>query len=148
LTTLLEKLMAEATIQAVKYTKPREVSDQRGLRLAVTPQTALSLRTDPALAAELLQLDALQTEVLMENIARTLSPWLTGKQLSAVVSAAPGVLVVEAPASSPVLAGDLIETISGQPALPHVLSRMRFRGAPVEARVRRRDGSTAEIVLR
>ncbi len=147
LTALVERLMAEATAVTVKYSKSREVLPELGLTLAVTPQTALSLRTDPAVAAELLQLDALQTEVLMENIARVLTPWLSGKQLAAVVAAPPGVAVVAVPPGSRASPGDVIETVDGAPALPHVLARGRFKGAPMEVRVHRRDGATAEIVL-
>lgn len=146
LTALVERLMIEATSIAVKHSKSRDISPDFGWSMAVTPQTALSLRTDPALAAEALQLDALQTEVLLENVARVLTPVLQGRQLAMVVKSPPGVAVVSAPASSRVTQGDLIETVDGAPALPHVLSRGRFKGAPLELRVRRADGSTHDLV--
>ena len=147
LTALVERLMGEATDVAAKYSKIRDVSPDMGLILAVTPQTALSLRTDAAVASELLQLDALQTEVLMENVARVLTPWLTGKQLATVAGSVPGVAVVAVPPGSQANPGDVIEAVDGVPALPHVLARGRFKGAPMELRVHRRDGATAEIVL-
>lgn len=147
LTMLVEKLMTEATRIAAKHSKFREVGPDFGLSLAVTPKTALSMRTDPALAAEVLQLDALQVEVLLENIARVLSPGLTGKALDSVVKAVAGVAVVAAPAGSRIAPGDVIESVDGSPALPHVLSRGRFKGAPLELQIRHRDGSSAEIAL-
>ncbi len=147
LTTLLEQLMSEVSSVALKYSKSREPSKEVTLTLAVTPRTALTLRTDQAIAAETLELDALGTEVLLENIARVLSPWLAGKDLQRVVKAEAGLAVVGAPPGSKVTAGDVIESVDEAPALPHVLARGRFKGAPLELKVRHRDGSTGEIAL-
>jgi len=149
LTSLLERLMAEVISVAVKHSKLREVSPDFGFTMATTPQSALSLRTDPAIAAEVLQLDALQREVLLENIARVLSPWLSGKPLIAVAnSPSAGLAIVAVPPGSGKLApGDVIETVDGAAALPHVLARGRFKGSPVELRVLNREGATREVVL-
>ncbi len=145
LTALVEKLTTEAVKVACNHSKSREIAKQPEVFWAVTPRTALSLRTDPALVAEVIQLDALQTELLLQNIARVLKPSLTEAQANAQVNRPAGLAVLSP--SGKLAAGDVIETVDGLPALPHVIARGRFKGAPVELKVRHPDGSTGETVF-
>lgn len=148
LTALLERVVSEAAEHAFKHAFKRPISADPGLIVATTPKTAFSLRIDSASTAEAVKKpDGLEAEVLLENIARVLSPWLTGKALESVVASVPGVAVVGAPPGSRLKPGDVVESVDGAPALPHVLARARFKGAPMELEVRHRDGSSANVVF-
>lgn len=147
MTALLDRVAAEAAGHAAKHSIPRVISADPGLSTAVTPKSAFSLRIDSASTAEAFKLDPLAAEVLLENIARVLSPWLTGRALATVVTSVPGVAVVGAPPGSRLQPGDVIESVDGAPALPHVLARGRFKGAPMELEVRHRDGSSGNVVF-
>jgi hypothetical protein len=56
-------------------------------------------------------------------------------------------MVMAAPADAKVQPGEVILTLDGELALPQVLARERLSQIPLEAQVRRPDGSTHAVLL-
>lgn len=148
-TRLMERLTREALGELKRHAAPRRAAPEHGLTLAVTPRTTLGWHEDGAASqeVEIFRMDELQAELFMQNRGRFLSPWITDPLPMTLARLQAGTYVVAAPAGGKLAPGDLIEEIDGAPALPHVLARLRFKGAPGLLKVRRGAGTQLEVVF-
>jgi hypothetical protein len=125
--------------------KPRDF----GLTCAFNPQAILTYSEEgrPSLEAILAQADPLEAEILRVARVRFANPGISDAQASLLSRLPGGLYVRRLPPASPLQAGDLITAIAGEPALPQTLQRARFSEGPVPLRVRRADGTSAELAL-
>ncbi|MBL9038299.1 MAG: hypothetical protein JNG84_07295 [Archangium sp.] len=146
-TALLESLIRTAAAVSAKHAAARPVAPEPPVTLALTPQTALQAQKPiEGAAVEPPVTDALQLELLSLNVARVLNPGLSEAQATKLAAKAPGLAVLTS-GTGKLQPGDLVETIDGAPALPHVWARVRFKGAPAELHVRRADGTASDVVF-
>lgn len=141
LTALLERVIAEAGRHARGHAVERRVAPRSDLVFAATP-AASALLPGGAMGDGI---DALQREVAQQNRARVLAPTATEAQASTLARALPGTAVVSG-SDGKLSAGDVVLSVDQQPALPHVLARVRFKGAPAELEVKRAGGATESVV--
>jgi hypothetical protein len=141
LTALVERIVAEAARHARQHAQERPVSARPSLVFAATPASASLLPGGAAGDG----VDPLQREIALQNRARVLAPTATEAQAATLARALPGSAIVSG-ADPKLQPGDVVLSVDQQPALPHVLARVRFKGAPAELEVKRATGATESLV--
>jgi hypothetical protein len=141
LTALVERVVGEAARHARQYAAARSVAPRTTLVLAATPAASSLFPGGATNEAG----DPLQRELSLQNRARVLAPSATDAQVAVLARALPGTAVISG-TDSKLGPGDVVLSVDQQPALPHVLARVRFKGAPAELEVRRASGATESVV--
>lgn len=136
LTLLLEKLTRVAVQHAKGHAAVRSAAPAPPAVFAPTPAAAGLGGADEA--------DPLQREIALQNRARVLAPTATESEAGPLSRALPGAAVLVG--DGKLTAGDVVLKVDGLPALPHVLARLRFKGAPGELEVKRATGATESVV--
>ncbi|MBL8920826.1 MAG: hypothetical protein JNJ54_18325 [Myxococcaceae bacterium] len=140
LTALIERIVTEATRHAVSHAANRTSAPRTTALFAPTPATA---EWFPQGASDA-EGDALQREIQLQNKARLLAPGATEAQAATLARAVAGTAVLEG--DGKLQPGDVVLKVDQLPALPHVLARVRFKGAPAELEVKRATGATEAVV--
>jgi hypothetical protein len=141
LTRLMELLTREALAALEPVLRPpRQASPPLG-RVALVPWQAL------ALAPQLEAMDMLDADLLRQQRLRFANPALPLELLARLTALPAGLYVLEAPEGGQLAPGELVVSVEGAPALPHVLARARLAPRPLTARIRRVDGSYQERLL-
>lgn len=140
LTGLVERVVTEATRHALAHAASRTPTPRSPALFAATPATADWF---PQGASDA-EADALQREIQLQNKARLLAPRATETLAATLARALAGTAVLEG--DGKLQAGDVVLKVDQLPALPHVLARVRFKGAPAELEVKRATGATEAVV--
>lgn len=137
LTALVGTLVGTAIKHAKQHASgSRAVASPSTVVFVATPVTAGAGGPDES--------DPMQREIALQNRARQLSPAVTEALASKLGGAPKGAAVVTGDAKLSPL--DVVLTVDGVPALPNVLARVRFKGAPAELEVKRASGATEQLV--
>lgn len=140
LTTLIETITTVAAKHARDHAADRPVAEASQAVLAITPAAEAWF---PGGAGDA-DPDPLQREIQLQNKARLLAPTATEAQAATLSKAAPGTAVLTG--DGKLQPGDVVLKVDQVPALPHVLARVRFKGAPAELEVKRATGATEPLV--
>jgi hypothetical protein len=138
LTVLLDSVVSAAMRHAADHAASRTVSPAPAIVVAATPASMQWMGASDENA------DALQREIAQQNRARLLAPSATEQQAAALAKGLSGTGVLTG--DGKLQAGDVILTVDQAPALPQVLARVRFKGAPAELEVKRATGATEQLV--
>jgi hypothetical protein len=141
LTKLVEQLVTQAARHARRHAAERTVAHASALVFTATPAASSLLPGGAAGDGA----EALQREIALQNRARVLAPTATEPQAGALARALPGTFVLSG-TDGKLAPGDVVIAVDQQPALPHVLARLRFKGAPGELEVKRASGATESVV--
>lgn len=149
LTRLLEQLTREALAALEPVLRPPRLASPPLGRVALVPWQAFlyAQRERPAFAPQLEAMDVLDADLLRQQRLRFANPGLPLELLSRLTALPAGLYVLEAPAGGLLSPGELVLSLEGSPALPHVLARARLAPQPLTALIRRADGSTYERLL-
>lgn len=140
LTGLIERIVTELAKHGASHAASRSPGP-RGLAVFVaTPATA---EWFPQGASDA-EPDALQREIQLQNKARLLAPMATEAQAATLARSVAGAAVLQG--DGKLQLGDVVLKVDQQPALPHVLARVRFKGAPAELEVKRATGATEAVI--
>jgi hypothetical protein len=140
LTGLLERIVGEVARHGASHAARRSPAPPGPVLFAATPATADWFPQGASDADP----DALQREIQLQNKARLLAPRATEAQAATLARALAGAAVLQG--DGKLQPGDVVLKVDGQPALPHVLARVRFKGAPAELEVKRATGATEAVV--
>jgi hypothetical protein len=88
--------------------------------------------------------ESLQGEVTRQNRARLFAPTATDLQVAALAKGVAGTAVLKG--DGKLEPGDVVLSVDGVPALPHVLARVRFKGASAELEVKRVTGAMEHVI--
>lgn len=138
LTVLVDSIVSAAMRHAADHAASRTVSPAPAIVVAATPASMQWMGASDETA------DALQREIAQQNRARLLAPSATEQQAAALAKGLPGTGVLTG--DGKLQAGDVVLTVDQLPALPHVLARIRFKGAPAELEVKRATGAMEQLV--
>jgi len=138
LTVLVDSIVSAAARHAADQAATRSVGAPSPIVVSATPASMQWLGGVDDNA------DALQREIAQQNRARLLAPSATELQAAALAKGLPGTAVLVG--DGKLQAGDVVLTVDQQPALPHVLARVRFKGAPAELEVKHATGATEQLI--
>lgn len=138
LTVLLDSIVSAAVRHAAEHAANRPVGPASPIVVAATPASMQWMGGVDDNA------DALQREIAQQNRARLLAPSATELQAATLAKGLPGIGVLVG--DGKLQAGDVVLTVDQSPALPHMLARVRFKGAPAELEVKRATGATEQLV--
>jgi hypothetical protein len=132
MTHLVERLVVEGLTMVEPFVAPRTPPPPLEVSFAQTPAGAAAL-PDPEVA----KLDALGSELWIENRARFLTPTLSDRDAALVARSRSGLFVLDAPPTAAVKRGDVVIEVDGAAPLRQVLARKRLGFTPVPVRVQR-----------
>lgn len=136
LTALVGTLVAAATKHAATHAVKRSAGPAPLAQFVSTPALAGAGGPEEA--------DAMQREIALQNRARVLAPTATEAQAASLSRAVAGAAVLVGDSKLQPL--DVVLSVDERPALPHVLARLRFKGAPGDLEVKRAGGVTEHLV--
>ncbi len=140
LSVLVDSIVTAAVKHALDHAANRSTLPLGAATFAVTPATA---QWFPEGASDA-EADALQREIQLQNKARLLAPGVTEAQSATLAKAIAGTAVLSG--DGKLQPGDVVLKVDQVPALPNVLSRIRFKQAPAELEVKRASGSVEPLV--
>ncbi|MBN1210834.1 MAG: hypothetical protein JXB05_38655 [Myxococcaceae bacterium] len=149
LTDLMETLTQQALRALEEHLRaPREPSPEPAT-VALVPWLAFEYADEgrPSHAGALAMMEPLDAEVLRQQRLRFANPALELSVLDRMTRLPAGLYVLFSPEGGKLAPGDVLLQIEGQPALPQVLARTRLAPTPHQARVRRADGGSSQILL-
>ena len=151
LTALMERLtrVALEALQPQLVAPPPAPLRLEGHRFALSPHFALRFASEgrPALTERLPAMDLLEGTLLRLARGRFANPQLDEASLARLDRLPAGLLILEAPPTARLQAGDLILRVGGGPALPQVLARQLLSGGPLDLEVQRARGGVTTVTL-
>lgn len=149
LTHLMERLLVDALREAQPWLRGPSAAPGVDWVGGLTPVTSLGFAVEGQVGGSdfLASLDEIDREVLGAARARFAMPGLSSDSAAAVAKMGQGFYVTAPCAGGRLSAGDLIVDLGGRPALPQVMARQRFSGAPTLATVVRPNGERTQVML-